>query len=53
MLSKEIEFQPGDKVLSIDGQNLIGVDHDEAVAVIRRTSSSINFVVLREIGQVF
>lgn len=39
----------GDKVLSVNGVNLIGADHYEAVEVLRRAGGSLTLIVLREV----
>jgi hypothetical protein len=42
-------FQVGDKVLSVNDQSLVSVDHYEAVEVLKRSGYRLVLVVTREV----
>ncbi|KAK6629848.1 hypothetical protein RUM43_003668 [Polyplax serrata] len=41
----------GDKVLSVNGHDLVGADHYEAVEVLRKAGGSLTLVILREVAK--
>jgi len=45
-------LQVGDKVLSVNGNNLLNADHYQAVEVLRHAGGSLTLMVLREVDRV-